>query len=62
MFIDIRVLLNSTNRTKTDVSDEPLFLRKSAQFSVYCTFQFKEIGNLHHFIGKSPRGRANNFH
>ena len=50
------------NRTKTDVSDEPLFLRKSAQFSVYCTFQFKEIGNLHHFIGKSPRGRANNFH
>ena len=62
MFMDIRVLLNANNRTKTDVSDERLFLRKSAQLSVYCTFQFKEIGNFHHFIGKSPRGRANNFH
>ena len=40
MFIDIRVLLNANNRTKTDVSDEPLFLKKSALFSVYCTFQF----------------------
>ena len=60
--MDIRVLLNANNRTETDVSDEPLFLRKSAQLSVYCPFQFTEIGNLHHFIGKSPRGRANNVH
>ena len=44
IFIDIRVLLNANNRTETDVSDEPLFLRKSAQLSVYCTFLFKEIG------------------
>ena len=42
--MDIRVLLNANNRTETDVSDEPLFLRKSAQLSVYCTFVFKEIG------------------
>ena len=44
IFIDSRVLLNANNRTETDVSDEPLFLRTSAQFSVYCTFLFKEIG------------------
>ena len=44
IFVDIRVLLNANNRTETDVSDEPLFLRKSAQLSVYCTFLFKEIG------------------
>ena len=25
-------------------ADEPLFLRKSAQLGVYCTFLFKEIG------------------
>ena len=56
IFIDIRVLLNANNRTETDVSDEPLFLRKSAQLSVYCTFLFKEIVPSHHFIGKSPRG------
>ena len=42
--MDIRVLLNANNRTETDVSDEPLFLRKSAKLSVYCTFLFKEIG------------------
>ena len=34
MFMDIRVLLNANNRTETDVSDEPLFLRKSAQLSI----------------------------
>ena len=44
MFMDIRVLLNANNRTETDVSDEPLFLRKSAQLSICCTFLFKEIG------------------
>ena len=54
--MDIRVLLNANNRTETDVSDEPLFLRKSAQLAVYCTFLFKEIGPLHHFIGKSQEG------
>ena len=42
--MDIRVLLNANNRTETDVSDEPLFLRKSAQLSICCTFLFKEIG------------------
>ena len=42
--MDIRVLLNANNRTEADVSDEPLFLRKSAQLSVYCTFLFQEIG------------------
>ena len=58
--MDIRVLLNANNRTETDCSDEPLFLRKSAQLAVYWSFLFKEIGNLHHFIGKSRRARANN--
>ena len=43
---------------ETDFADEPLFWRKSAQLAVYCTFLFKEIGPLHHFIGKSPRGRV----
>ena len=62
IFMDIRVLLNANNRTETDFADEPLLWRKSAQLAVYCTFLFKEIGHLHHFIGKSPRGRANNFH
>ena len=42
--MDIRVLLDANNRTETDFSDEPLFWRKSAQLSVYCTFLFKEIG------------------
>ena len=42
--MDIRVLLNANNRTETDFADEPLFWRKSAQLSVYCTFLFKEIG------------------
>ena len=40
----IRVLLCANNRTETDFSDEPLFWRKSAQLTVYCTFLFKEIG------------------
>ena len=62
IFMDISVLLNANNRTETDFADEPLLWRKSAQLTVYCRFLFKEIGNLHHFIGKSPRGRANNFH
>ena len=62
IFIDMRVHLNANNRTETDLADEPLVWRKSAQLTVYCRFLFKEIGNLHHFIGKSPRGRANNFH
>ena len=44
IFMDIRGLLNSNNRTKIDFSDEPLFLRKSAQLSLYCTFLCKEIG------------------
>ena len=35
--MDIRVLINANNRTKTDFFDEPLFWRKSAQLSVYCT-------------------------
>ena len=44
IFMDIRVLLNANNRIGTDFADEPLFCRKSAQLSVYCTFLFKEIG------------------
>ena len=60
--MDIRVHLNANNRTETDVSDEPLFLRKSSQLAVYPTFLFMEIVYLHHFIGKAPRGRANHFH
>ena len=56
------VLLNENNRTETDFADEPIFWRKSAQPAVYCTFLFKEIGPLHHFIGKSERWRANHFH
>ena len=44
IFVDIRVFLNANNRTETDVSDEPLDWRKSAQLAVYCTFLFKEIG------------------
>ena len=62
IFIDIRVLLNTNNRSETDFADVPLVWRKSAQFSVYCTFLFKEIGYLHHLIGKSQRRRANHFH
>ena len=42
--MDIRVLLNANNRTETDFADEPLFWRKSAQLTVYCTLLFKEIG------------------
>ena len=60
--MDIRVHLNANNRTETDCSDEPLFWRKSSQLAVYRTFLFKEIVPLHHFIGKSPRVSANNFH
>ena len=60
--MDIRVLLNANNRTETDFAHEPLFWRKSAQLAVYWSFLFKEIGHLHHFIGKSQRGIANNFH
>ena len=59
--MDIRVLLNANNRTKTDFADEPVFWRNYAQLSVYCTFLFMEIVRLHHFITKSPRGRANHF-
>ena len=44
IFMDVRVLLNANNRINTDFSDESLFLGKSAQFAVYCTFLFKEIG------------------
>ena len=62
IFLNIRVLLNANNRTETDDPDEPLFLRKSSQLAVYRTFLFKEIVRLHHFITKSPRGRANHFH
>ena len=62
IFMDIRVLLCANNCTETDFSDEPLFWRKSPQLSVYCTFLLEEIVYLHHFFGKSPRGRANHFH
>ena len=62
IFMDIRVLFNANNRTKTDFADEPLLWRKSAQLTDYCRFLFKEIVPLHHFIGKSPRVRANHFH
>ena len=41
--MDIRVLLNANNRAETDFTDEPLVWRKSAQFTVYCRFIFKEI-------------------
>ena len=61
VFMDIRVRLNANNRTETDFPGEHLFWRKSAQLAAYCTFLIKEIGILHHFIGKSPKGRANNF-
>ena len=44
IFMDIRILLDANYRTETDFSDEPLFWRKSAQLTVYCTFLFKEIG------------------
>ena len=40
IFMDIRVLLYANNRTETNFSDEPLFWRKSAQLSFYCTFLF----------------------
>ena len=62
IFLNIRVLLNANNRTETDVSDKPLFSRKSSQLAVYRTFLFKEIVHLHPFITKSQRGRANHFH
>ena len=62
IFMDIGVLLNANNRTETNFANEPLLWRKSAQLAVYCTFLFKEIVHLHHFLGKSPRGRANHFH
>ena len=60
--MDIRVLLNANNRIETDFADEPLVWRKTAQLAVYYKFLFEEIGHLHHFIGKSSRGRANHFH
>ena len=58
--MNITVLLDANNHTETDFADEPLVWRKSAQLALYWSFLFKEIGNLHHFIGKSPRARANN--
>ena len=61
IFMDIRVLLTTNYCTEPDFDDEPLFRRISAQLAVYCTFLFKEIELLHHFIGKSPRGRPNHF-
>ena len=45
IFMDIRVLFNANNRTKTDFADVPLLWRKSAQLTVYCRFLFKVIGN-----------------
>ena len=54
--MDIRGLINANNRTTTDISDEPLFWRKYANWPSIGTFLFKKIGHLHHFIGKSPRG------
>ena len=60
--MDIRVLLNANNRTETDdFADEPLFWRKSAQLAVYCTFLFKEIGRLHHFITKITKRESKSF-
>ena len=38
IFMDIRVLFNANNRTKTDFADEPLLWRKSAQLTVYFRF------------------------
>ena len=39
-----------------------LYLAKNlTNFPSIGQFLFKEIGHLHHFIGKSPRGRANHF-
>ena len=61
IFMDMRGLLNANNRNETDFADEPLFRKISAQLAVYCTFLLKEIGILHHFIGKSPRGRPDHF-
>ena len=43
IFMDIRVLLTANNGTQRDLADEPLLWRKSAQFTVYCRFIFKEI-------------------
>ena len=62
MFMDIRVLLNANNRTETDFSDEPLFLRKSAHLSICCTFLFKEIGICTILSENRQRRRANHFH
>ena len=59
--MDIRVPLNANNRTKTDFAEEPLFWRIPAQLAVYCTFLLKEIGYLHHFIGKSRWGEHKSF-
>ena len=53
--MDIRVLLKANNRTETDFADEPLFWRNYAQLAVYCTFLFKEIVRLHHFIEITKR-------
>ena len=44
MSMDIRVLINANNRTKTDFAHEPLLWRKYSQLTVYCRFLFKEIG------------------
>ena len=60
--MDIRVLRSANNRTETDFADEPAFWRNYAQLAVNCTFLFKGNWKLLHFIGKSPRGRANHFH
>ena len=40
IFMDVRALLYANNRTEINFSDKPLFWRKSAQLSVYCTFLF----------------------
>ena len=62
IFMDMRGLRNANNRNETDFADERLFWRISAKFAVFRTFLFKEIGILHHFIGKSQGGRVNHFH
>ena len=76
IFMDIRVLLNANNRTKTDFADEPLihlicrnifltslyFWRKSAQLStVYCRFLFKEIGKFAPFYRKITKRESKSF-
>ena len=59
--MDIRVLFSANNRTETDVSDEPLFWKNYAQLAVYCTFLFKEIVHLHHFITEITKRESKSF-